>query len=61
MAEKGNVDEHMMYNTYNMGIGMMLAVDAADADKTVELVNKSGQKAFIVGEIIKGEKGVTLV
>ena len=44
-----------------MGIGMMLAVDAADADKTVELINKSGQKAAIVGEIVKGDKGVTLI
>ena len=62
LAKDGDIAKEMMYNTYNMGIGMMLAVDAADADKTVELVNKSGQKrAFIVGEIIKGEKGVTLV
>ena len=44
-----------------MGILIMLADDSAYDDKTVELVNKSGQKAFIVGEIIKGEKGVTLV
>ena len=61
LAKDGDIAKEMMYNTYNMGIGMMLAVDAADADKTVELVNQSGQKAFIVGEIIKGEKGVTLV
>ena len=61
LAKDGDIAKEMMYNTYNMGIGMMLAVDAADADKTVELVNKSGQKAFIVGEIIKGEKGVTLI
>ena len=61
LAKDGDIAKEMMYNTYNMGIGMMLAVDAADADKTVELVNNSGQKAFIVGEIIKGEKGVTLV
>ena len=49
LAKDGDIAKEMMYNTYNMGIGMMLAVDAADADKTVELVNKSGQKAFIVG------------
>ena len=40
---------------------MMLAVDAADADKTVELINRSGQKAFPVGEVISGEKGITLI
>ena len=61
LAKDGDIAKEMMYNTYNMGIGMMLEVDAADADKTVELVNKSGQKAFIVGEIIKGKKGVTLI
>ena len=44
LAKDGDIAKEMMYNTYNMGIGMMLAVDAADADKTVELVNKSGQR-----------------
>ncbi|MCI5501257.1 MAG: phosphoribosylformylglycinamidine cyclo-ligase [Lachnospiraceae bacterium] len=61
LAKDGDIEKEMMYNTYNMGIGMMLAVDAADADKTVELINKSGQKAAIVGEIVKGDKGVTLI
>lgn len=61
LSKDGNIAKEMMYNTYNMGIGMLLAVDAADADKTVELVNKSGQKAFIVGEIAEGEKGIDLV
>ncbi len=61
LAKDGDIAKEMMYNTYNMGVGMMLAVDAADADKTVELINQSGQKGFIVGEIIKGDKGVTLI
>lgn len=61
LAKDGDIAREMMYNTYNMGVGMMLAVDAADADKTVELINKSGQKGFIVGEIAAGDKGVTLV
>ena len=61
LSVDGNIEEKMMYNTYNMGIGMMLAVAAEDADKTVELIAKSGQKGFIVGEITDGEKGVTLV
>lgn len=61
LAKDGDIAREMMYNTYNMGVGMMLAVDAKDADKTVELINQSGQKGFIVGEIIDGEKGVTLV
>lgn len=61
LAKDGDIAREMMYNTYNMGIGMLLAVDAADADKTVELVGQSGQKAYIVGEIVEGEKGVDLV
>ncbi len=61
LAKEGEIAREMMYNTYNMGIGMMLAVDAADADKTVDLVNQSGQKGFLVGEIVRGEKGITLL
>lgn len=61
LAKDGDIAKEMMYNTYNMGMGMILAVDAKDADKTVELVNASGQKGFIIGEITEGEKGITLV
>lgn len=61
LAKDGDIAKEMMYNTYNMGVGMMLAVDAKDADKTVELINKSGQKGFIIGEIVEGDKGVTLI
>ena len=61
MAKTGNIEEQMMYNTYNMGIGMMLAVDAADADKTVEALKAAGEDAFVVGHVEAGEKGVTLV
>ncbi len=61
LARDGDIAREMMYNTYNMGVGMMLAVDAADADRTVDLVNQSGQKGFVVGEIIAGEKGVDLL
>lgn len=60
IAKDGNVAENVMYNTYNMGIAMMLTVDAKDADRTVELIHQSGQKAFIVGEIIEGERGIKL-
>ena len=60
LAEKGNIDEHMMYNTYNMGLGMILAVDPADVDKTMEAIRKTGDKPYVVGSIEEGEKGVTL-
>ena len=61
LAKEGNIEEHMMYNTFNMGLGMVLAVDAADADKTVAAIEAAGEKAYIVGEITDGEKGVDLV
>lgn len=60
MAERGNVEEHMMYNTYNMGIGMLLAVDPADADKTIAALEAAGEKAYLVGQTVAGEKGVTV-
>lgn len=60
MAEKGQVEEKMMYNTYNMGLGMVLAVDPADVDKTMEAIKAAGETPYVVGEITDGEKGVTL-
>ena len=60
MAKKGQVEEKMMYNTYNMGLGMVLAVDPADVDKTMEAIKAAGETPFVVGEIKDGEKGVTL-
>ena len=60
MAKEGNVEESMMYNTYNMGLGMVLAVDPADADKTVAALKGAGEEAYIIGEAASGEKGVIL-
>ena len=60
MAKKGQVEEKMMYNTYNMGLGMVLAVDPADVDKTMEAIKAAGDTPYVVGEIKDGEKGVTL-
>ncbi|MBO5088294.1 MAG: phosphoribosylformylglycinamidine cyclo-ligase [Lachnospiraceae bacterium] len=60
MASKGEIAEEMMYNTYNMGIGMMLAVDAADVDQTIEALKAAGEEAYVVGSVEAGEKGVTL-
>ncbi len=60
LAKDGNIEKSIMYNTYNMGIGMVLAVDVADADSTIKCINESGQKGFIIGEIVNGDKGVTL-
>ncbi len=60
MAKEGNVAEEMMYNTYNMGIGMMLALDPKDVDAAISAIEAAGEKAFVVGKIEDGEKGVTL-
>ena len=60
LAKKGDIDEHMMYNTYNMGVGMCLAIDPADADKTIAAIEAAGDKAFVLGTVGAGEKGVDL-
>ena len=61
MAKKGNVSEQMMYNTYNMGLGMIVAVDPADVDKTMEAMRSAGDVPYVVGKIVDGERGVDLV
>jgi len=61
LQAKGNLEEKMMYNTYNMGLGMVLAVDAADADRTVAALAKAGEKAWIVGEVVAGEHEAVIV
>ncbi|WP_287477492.1 phosphoribosylformylglycinamidine cyclo-ligase [Anaerostipes sp.] len=60
LAETGEIDEKMMYNTYNMGIGMMVAVDSKDVDAALEALKEAGETAYVVGEIENGEKGVTV-
>ena len=54
----GNIPEHDMYNTFNMGVGMMVAVAKEDADKAIEVLKENGEDAVILGEVIKGEEGV---
>lgn len=60
LAAKGDIAEEMMYNTFNMGIGMIVAVDPADADQAMEAIRKAGDVPYVVGRIEAGEKGVTL-
>lgn len=60
MAEKGEVSEHVMYNTFNMGVGMVVAVDPADVEKTIEAFRAAGENSFVIGECKAGEKGVDL-
>ncbi|MCR5202545.1 MAG: phosphoribosylformylglycinamidine cyclo-ligase [Lachnospiraceae bacterium] len=61
IQKDGDIEDKMMFNTFNMGLGMVLAVDAADADKTVKAVTATGKKAYIIGDIKAADKGVTLL
>ena len=60
LQKEGDIAEDMMYNTYNMGLGMVLAVDPADAERTMEAVRAAGETPYVVGLVEAGEKGVTL-
>lgn len=60
LQKDGDIKEEMMYNTYNMGIGMMLAVAKEDAEKAMEAMKAAGEAPYLVGEIAAGEKGVIL-
>ena len=61
LAKTGNIEEKMMYNTYNMGIGMMVAVSSDKADEALRLLSAAGEKAYVVGEITDGEKSIQLL
>ncbi len=60
LSKDGDIAEEMMYNTYNMGLGMLIAVESSDADKAIRLIEAAGEKAYVVGEAVKGTKGVSL-
>lgn len=61
LQKEGSIEEHIMYNTYNMGIGMVAAVPAEDKEKTIAAIEKAGEKAYEIGCIVSGEKGVDLI
>ncbi len=60
IAKTGGVEEEMMYNTFNMGVGMVLAVAPEDAEGTVAALTSAGEEAFVIGEVASGDKGVTI-
>ena len=60
LAKEGQIEEQMMYNTFNMGLGMVLAIDPAEKEKALEILKEAGESAYVVGKIEAGEKGVTL-
>lgn len=60
ISENGSVEETMMYNTFNMGLGMILAVEEADVDRALQAIRNAGEQPYVVGHIEEGEKGVDL-
>ena len=61
MQETGNIGEHDMFNTFNMGIGMTVVVPAEKANEAVKILENGGLKAFCIGEIVKGDSGVEII
>ena len=60
IEKTGKIDNRDMFNTFNMGVGMSIVVDKADADKAVEILCANGENAYILGEIVKSDSGVIL-
>ncbi len=56
----GGISEHDMFNTFNMGVGMLVAVDKNDADKALEVLKANGENAVIIGEVVEGNDGVVI-
>ncbi len=61
LAEKGDIAEEMMYNTYNMGIGMVLAIDPKDTETVLKALERTGDKGYVIGTVKAGEKTAELV
>ena len=61
IQKAGDITDEMMYNTFNCGLGMVIAVAAADADAAVAAIESAGDRAFVVGEVVSGDKGVELI
>lgn len=60
LSKDGDIAEEVMYNTYNMGIGMVITVDAKEVDQAIKAIQAAGEKAYVIGEVVKGTKGVSL-
>ena len=60
IAKWGDVPERDMYNTYNMGVGMVVVVSKEDADKAIEILKKNGDDAYLLGEVVESNEGVEL-
>ena len=61
IAKKGNISEHDMFNTYNMGVGMSVVVPAAEKDKALQVLQANGIDAYVIGEITEGEHKIEII
>ena len=60
IARTGKISEHDMFNTFNMGVGMCVVVDKNDADKAIEVINSTGEQAYVLGELVESDEGVVI-
>ena len=60
LQKTGNISEHDMFNTFNMGVGMSVVVSKEDADKAIEVLKANGEDAYVIGKITKGEERVVI-
>ena len=60
VAKTGNIPERDMFNTFNMGVGMTVVVDKADADKAIEAIKAAGEEAYVLGELVDSDMGVII-
>ena len=60
IAKTGNIPERDMYNTFNMGVGMIVVVDKADADAAIATLRAHGDEAYLLGEVVESDEGVIL-
>ena len=60
IAKTGNIPERDMFNTFNMGVGMCMAVSKEPADAAIKALNDAGEKAIVIGEVVEGDEGVIL-
>ncbi len=61
LQEEGEIAEHVMYNTFNMGIGMVMALDSADAEQAVKVLREAGEQAFVIGSVEAGERKAEII
>ena len=60
IMKEGQIPERDMFNTFNMGVGMSVVVEAAEADKALDILQKAGEAAYVIGQVVRGDEGVIL-